>query len=179
MARSKAEIRYARALFHLAEEQGVADAVSAELRSLREVIKSSTELRTFLAHPLLQAEQQEAIMRAMFETRLGELTVRFLAFLAVRRRLPQLDGICDEFETLYLEARSILRIEIVSAFDLRADQVESIGGKMAERYGQRVQATLSTDAGLLGGFLVRVRDTVHDYSVRGKLDAMHMALMHA
>lgn len=179
MARSKAEIRYARALFRLAEEQGVADGVSAELRALRDVIRASAELREFLAHPLLAVERQEAIVRAMFGRRMSELTVRFLAFLAVRRRLPDLDGICDEFENLYLEARNILRIAIVSAFELRANQVEAICAKMAERYGKRVQTTLSVDVGLLGGFLVRVRDTVHDYSVRGKLDTMRMALMHA
>lgn len=179
MARSKAEIRYARALFRLAEEKGVADGVSAELRALRDVIRSSQELRDFLAHPLLAVERQESILRAMFERSLSELTVRFLAFLAVRRRLPELDGICDEFENLYLEARSILRIAIVSAFELRANQVEAICAKMAARHGKRVQATLSVEAGLLGGFLVRVRDTVHDYSVRGKLDAMRMALMQA
>lgn len=176
MAKSRADIRYARALFLHSEEKGDSATVSQELRMLAGLVRESVDLRGFLSHPLLPADRQEAVIRATFGGKLNPITVDFLSMLAVRRRLKLLSNICERYEDLYLESRNILRISIVTAFDLAKGQVESIQQAMARRYGKQIQAEVTVDAALLGGFVIHVRDTVWDCSVRGKLDALRLAV---
>lgn len=176
MARSPADIRYARALFLQAEEKGASVAVNDELRMLRRLIRDSSDLKAFLSHPLLPADKQQQVLTAIFGKRLNDVTSGFLGFLASRRRLRLLSGICEKFEGLFLESRNILRISIVSAFDMSREQVDAIQKAMAKKYGKQIEADVTIDANLLGGFVIQVRDTVHDCSVRGKLNMLQLAL---
>lgn len=176
MSRSPADIRYARALFLRAEEKGVSAVVNDELRVLRRLIRESSELAAFLSHPLLPADKQQIVLAALFSKRLSAVTSEFLGFLAFRRRLRLLSGICEKFEDLYLESRNILRISIVTAFELGREQVDAVKNAMAKKYGKQIEAEVTIDATLLGGFVIKVRDTVHDCSARGKLDTLRLAL---
>ncbi|MDA0322220.1 MAG: ATP synthase F1 subunit delta [Verrucomicrobia bacterium] len=176
MADSRAGKRYARALFSLATDDQVVDRVLEDLRGLRALIAQSEDLRRFVQHPALPDEKQKDVMKAMFGGRVAPLTERFLQFLVDRRRLALLVDICEVYEDLYCVARNIQRISIEYSHSLRDDQVRAIEAKMGARYGKDIETTTVHEASLLGGFRVRVGDVVHDFSVRGKLDGLRVAL---
>lgn len=176
MKNTRAARRYALALFNLAGDTGCVEEVLDDLRRIRTLLDDSDELRAFVAHPALTLEQQERGLRALFEGKGTDLTVRFLRFLAVRRRLAILDEACDEYERLCLDAKNILRVSIAGAHTLDARQVEDITKKLGEMYGKQIEAEVATDPALIGGFIVRVRDVVHDFSINGKLGRLRMQM---
>ena len=51
--------RYAQALFDLADERGVLDAVRADLKSLRAAWNESADLRRLATSPVIAAEDQQ------------------------------------------------------------------------------------------------------------------------
>jgi len=150
--------------------------VLEDLRGLRALIAQSEDLRRFVQHPALPDEKQKDAIKAMFGGRVAPVTERFLQFLVDRRRLSLLVDICDVYENLYCDARNIQRISIEYSHPLREDQVRAIEAKMGARYRKDIETTTVHDASLLGGFRVRVGDVVHDFSVRGKLDGLRVAL---
>lgn len=178
MSEHRVATRYARAVFQLADEQGQADAVRQDMAGLHALIASSADFRVFLTHAGLTAAEQRVALEALFKNRAAELVTRLLDFLVDRRRLPILGELCAAFEEQYRDARGILPAHVTSAFDLRPDQVEALRGKLETKYKKHVDMTVNTDAKLLGGFVVIVKDDVHDFSVKGRLEALRANLAH-
>ena len=96
--------RYAGALLGLAEENGVIDAVQADLKGLANLLSTSDEFAAFVANPLHSADQREAVFGSVCSNA-DALTKKFLTFLVEKGRLNQLLGICERFEVICSEKR--------------------------------------------------------------------------
>lgn len=179
MSEHRVAIRYARALFQLAEEQGAAPALQEELKGLLGLISQSPELAPFLANATLSQAEQSRAVQALFAGRISPLLKRTIDFLISRRRLAILSDLGEAYEELYRESRQILSAQVTSAFDLRKDQLDAIRRKLETKYQKTIELAAQTDPSLVGGFVLRVRDTVHDFSVRGRLHALYSTLAHA
>lgn len=176
MPESRVAIRYARALFRTSEEAGNTEIVQRELQDIQSLIEESEPLSAFLDRVTLSSSNQDAVVTALFKNRASESVTRFIRFLVNRRRLPILPDVCEAYDNLYRESRNILIAHITSAFSLRDDQIETIKRKMHERYSKHIECTVNTDTALLGGFVIRVLDQVHDLSICGKLEGLRRSM---
>jgi len=179
MSDYRVAIRYAKALFQLADEQGVTNAVQSDLTALRALIDATPELRGFLANAAMTHTEQRTIVDALFLGRATKLVHQAIAFLIARRRLPLLADVCAAFQDLFLEARQILPARVMSAFPMPAGQIDALRQKLATKYQKQIELTAGTDATLIGGFIVRVKDHVHDCSIKGQLDMLRATLVRA
>lgn len=179
MSEHRVATRYAKALFQLAEEQLATDAVQHDLEKLEALIRANADLAAFLAHAGLSPAEQHSALETIFRGRVHDLVWRLLAFVVERRRLPHLHAICAAFAERYREARNILQANLTTAFELRPDQIAALRDRLAAKYQKQIELTVDTNASLLGGFVVRVRDVVHDFSVQGRLGALHAELAQA
>lgn len=179
MSQYQVATRYARALFQLAEDQQCAEAVFGGMTDLLDLTRRNAAFADILRHAGLSIRQQRDVLEALLQGRVYPLVLRFLHFLATRRRLAALPEVCEAYIARYRDSRRQVRAEVVSALELRPDQVTLLCRKLEAKYQRQIEAVVSTDPSLLGGFIVRVRDDVHDYSIRGQLDALHTAITHA
>lgn len=179
MPRSPAARRYARALFELAQEQGRQDAVAADLTALGRLAEQREDYAILTGPYAIDPEQRRSAWRAMLEGRADPLTLRFVLFLVHKNRASLLGQIIRDYHELHLAARGIVAIEIASARPLPDDQRRSVIAHIEARLGKKVEATLTTDASLLGGFQVRAGDEVYDYSVNHQLEQLHRRLVSA
>jgi F-type H+-transporting ATPase subunit delta len=60
---------------------------------------------------------------------------------------------------------------------LSATQKADLTKRLEDLSGKKVEAQYALDAGLLGGAVVRLGDTIFDGSVRNRLDLMREKLM--
>ena len=65
---------------------------------------------------------------------------------------------------------------VYSAFPIDDAQVAALLQQLEPRFGTRLTARVEVDPSLIGGVRVTVGDQMLDASVRGKLDAMAVAL---
>jgi F-type H+-transporting ATPase subunit delta len=86
-----------------------------------------------------------------------------------QRRLVDFPAIREEFERLASEAAGLRRAEIVSAGELRNDQLERLRRALSARTGGEVEVTARVDPSLLGGVIAKVGDLVFDGSLRTQL----------
>lgn len=179
MARSPAARRYARALFDLAVEQGRTDAVAADLAALARLAERRADFDALVGPYTVTQDQRRALWRAILEGKADPLTLRFVLFLVHKNRTPLLPRIIRDYHALHLAARGIVAIDIVSARPLPDAQRQVIVARMEARLGRKVEAALSVDPALLGGFQVRAGDTVYDYSVNHQLEQLHRRLVTA
>ncbi|MCS7082640.1 MAG: ATP synthase F1 subunit delta [Bacteroidetes bacterium] len=176
MMRARFVRHYAEVLLEVAQKQQRLDAVGADVASLRQLLRQSRELTLFFRSPLIRRDRKLAVVQALFEGRLDELTRRFLEILVRKGREPYLESILEAFEELRDEALGIVRVQLSAAQELEPELYEKICSALESYTGSRVVATFSLDRSLIGGLRIRLRDRIIDGSVRHQLEAIRQRL---
>lgn len=166
---------YAEALFRLASEGNSLAAWADRLERLATIARDP-ELAELIGNPKLSASQMASlVLDIQGETGNAELT-NFVTVLAENERLALLSEIAELFNELKSKAEGTKEAIIYSAFPLDAAQVQTLAGQLEGHFKSKLQPRVEVDPSLIGGVRVAVGDEVLDASVRGKLDAMAVAL---
>jgi len=70
----------------------------------------------------------------------------------------------------------VLDAKIVSAFTMENKQLKKLIDDLEQKFKRKIEAQVSVDPELIGGIKVEIGDEILDASVRGKLEAMAVAL---
>jgi F-type H+-transporting ATPase subunit delta len=165
--------RYARALFQLADERKNLKQVFTDLKDLRSILESSSDLQSFILNPVLTLEDQQMVVKSVFEGRAQPLVMTFLLFLIEKSRLKILHDILDAFIEIYLESTNTLTAAISAERALDPARLDLLVSKLQERTNKNVTADVTIDEQLLGGFKVRIGDQVYDASLAAQLKRYH------
>ena len=162
--------RYAKALLDVAEQEKCVDAVRADLAEVRRWIAEAPAFHVFAACDHLGG--RELRLRALLELAraagLGRIAAEFLARAEAAQHLEHLAAILDEFERQRQERAGIVRAEIVSARPLSAEQKAALSRRFGGA-GRAMEISYKEDPGILGGFVARIGEQIHDCSVSGRL----------
>jgi F-type H+-transporting ATPase subunit delta len=166
-------LRYARALFQLADERKYLKQVFTDLKHLRSIVGGSEDLQSFILNPVLTKDDQLSLFKSVFEGRIQPLVMTFLLFLIEKSRLNILQDILDAFTEIYLKSTGTLTAMISTERPLDAACLESLVSRLQDRTNKKVIAELAIDEQLLGGFKVRIGDQVYDASLSAQLKRYH------
>jgi F-type H+-transporting ATPase subunit delta len=100
----------------------------------------------------------------------------FVNTLADYDRLTLLPEIASQFHALKNAEAGAADAEIVSAFEMTAEQVSDLAQTLEKKFGRKLHPTVTVDSSLIGGVRIVVGDQVLDMSVRAKLQQMQFAL---
>lgn len=179
MQGSKAARRYAKALYALARDREVLGPVREDVAALLQLCGTCQDFSRFITNPVIPRHQRSSILETMFEPSAHPLTLRFLVFLDSKDRLDSLEDVCSVFIDLYQKEHKILPVNIVSAFSLNEDHIQRICDTFKQKFSKTIQHTTQVDPSLIGGFKVRVEDTIYDYSIHTQLEVLREKLLHA
>src|SRR3954468_21328315 len=162
---------YARSLFEVASERGKLDTVREQLGQFADALDESRELQVFFFSPYFSTtEKEDGLDRAVADG--DEIVVNFLKLLIENHRMPVIFRLRRAYEELWQEENKLLPVQIVSAVELDRVTVSSIGEKIAEQTGRRVDLSANVDPEILGGIVVRVGNSVLDASIRNRLEQL-------
>jgi len=162
---------YARALFEVAKEHGKLDLVREQLGEFADALNDSNDLRVFFFSPYFSTEEKkDGLHRALVDA--DQAIVNFLDALLERHRMPVIFRIRDEYGRLWDKENRLLPVEVTSAVDLDDATVKSIGERIGEQTGQRVELTSKVDPSILGGIVLRVGNSILDASIKHRLDQL-------
>jgi len=162
---------YARALFEVAREQGKLDLVREQIGQFADALDESGDLRVFFFSPYFSTEEKKDGLRRTVEGA-DPAIVNFLEALLERHRMPVIFRIRDEYGRLWDAENRLLPVEVTSAVDLDDATVKSIGERIGEQTGQRVELTSKVDPSILGGIVLRVGNSILDASIKHRLDQL-------
>lgn len=162
---------YARALFQAAKENDVLDRVHDELGEIDDALRDNDDLRLFFFAPYFSSEEKADGVERVFSDADGRV-VNFLKLLAERHRMPLLPRIRRRFDELWSEENKLLPVSVTSAVDLDESLVKSIGERIEEQTGRRVELSSQVDPDVLGGLVVQVGNMVLDASIRNRLEKL-------
>ena len=169
---------YARALFEVAKESDVLDRVHDELGEFADALAADRNLQVFLFSPYFSSEEKkDGVSRIVSDA--DERTVNFLELLAERHRMPVLFRIRRGFDAMWAEENKLLPVTVTSAVELDEELVSSIGERIEEQTGRRVELSSNIDPDVLGGLQVRVGNMVLDATVRNRLEQLRKQVARA
>ena len=169
--------RYASALYELADEQKCLDEVAADLRALKGLLEDSEDLRRLVRSPVIgRAAQADAILAVLDRAGTVDLVRRFVGVVARNRRLFALDTIADAYLVLLASRRGEVAIEVTSATELSAVQVDAIGAALRDTVGDNLAIERRIDPELIGGLVVQIGSRLVDSSLRTKLQRLQLAM---
>lgn len=172
MKNKKTAHRYANALLGMANDKKALERIHNDILLIHSVIGHSPEFLTFLKNPIINNLQKKNTFKALFENKLSKETLDFLFVLCTKGREDILEEIIGEFMALRDDQLGLVKAEVVSVIDLDSKQIEVLTSKLATLTGKTPQLRFHKDPELIGGFLVRIGDTVIDGSVRRQLERL-------
>lgn len=168
MKNSKAAVRYAVSLLELATEKSAADAVLADMKSLKLCIVGDQEMDMFLSSPVITGVKKAEILKTIFNGKLNDVTIDFLAFVSVKNRANILLAIANSYEEEYRKANNIVKLIVESAVKLDKVNIDAISARLAP-VGATVEVEESINPDLIGGFVARIGDNQIDSSILSSL----------
>jgi F-type H+-transporting ATPase subunit delta len=168
---------YAKALFDIANGERKLPAWSAALGAAAAVVADANAKRA-LANPALDDQARaELVASVVGGLAGGELLAtpqgtNLLKLLAENDRLTALPEIAAQFDALKAQAENKVNVTVTSATAIDGPLAEQIKKSLEHKLGRSVELTLTVDASLIGGAVIRADDMVIDGSVRTRLQRL-------
>ncbi|MGD9979197.1 MAG: ATP synthase F1 subunit delta [Hyphomonadaceae bacterium] len=177
---SEAAGRYAQAVFDLAKEAKELEAVEQDFAKFAAAWKESAELRSVARSPLIDpVEKAKALVAVAEKIGLSELGRKAVGAIAQNRRAAELPAIAASYRALVARDRGARQVEVIFARRPAEQEKNAVIDALGKQLGAKVEAEISVDESLIGGFVARVGSRQFDASVKAKLDALRLALKSA
>jgi F-type H+-transporting ATPase subunit delta len=178
---SAAARSYAKALFALAKERGVADAVAGELDTVVATVAGDAELQRFFERPWYSADAKRKVaMEVARRLGVSPLVRDFFALVATRGRAGQLRDMAAAFRDALDRDVGRVRARVRTAVPLAPDEKRAIQTKIGAAMGAtNVMIEEVVDRTLLGGFIAEIGSQILDASLDGQLARIHARLANA
>jgi F-type H+-transporting ATPase subunit delta len=169
---------YARSLFEAALDADKLDVVREQLGQFADAVDGDRELQVFFFSPYFSTqEKKDGLNRAVEGAE--DLFLNFLELLLENHRMPAIFRIRRNYDSLWEAHNRLLPVEVTSAVELDEETVRSIGDRIAEQTGRKVELSANVEPDILGGIVVRVGNQVLDASIRNRLETLRKQVVRA
>ena len=169
--------RYANALMELATEKNVLKQVADDMELVFNGIAYSKELRTILKSPVIKTEKKESILNEIFKNKIGDVSANFLQFVIKKNRENLIYDILKRFKELYYLKINRVEANVTSSVELTEQQKDQLQDSLEQFTQKDVTSIFSIDDSIIGGFVVKINDTVFDASIKQQLNKLRKKLL--
>jgi F-type H+-transporting ATPase subunit delta len=168
--------RYARALWELAESEKSFEQVARDVDFTLNTFRDSKDLRNVITSPIISTEKKLKVIDTIFGDKISSTGLKFLKFIILKNREEVFGDILKRFAEIRDEEFGILRVEVTTAYDMPPEQKKELEAKLSDYSGKKIEAVYKKDENIIGGFLVKMKDTVIDASVKNQLEILRKSL---
>jgi F-type H+-transporting ATPase subunit delta len=162
---------YARSLFEVARDQGKLDDVREQIGQVADAIEGDRGVAMFFFSPYFSTEEKKEGLHKAIEGA-DEIVMNFLELLLEKHRMPVIYRIRREYDDLWREENKMLPVQLTSAVQLDDELVRSLGDRISERTGRRVDLQATVNPDIVGGIVLRVGNSILDASIRNRLEQL-------
>ena len=142
---------YGEALYSLAREEGLSDAVLQELKLLRDAFTQEPDFVRLLSAPNLSKEERCDILDRSFRGKVQPYVLNFLKILTEKGYMHHFTHCCEAYTRHYNEDHNILSVRAVTAVPLTDRQAQALTQKLTRMTGKTILLDNRVDTTCLGG----------------------------
>lgn len=160
--------RYARALFELVVERGLAVEVLHQLGNFLKVMDK--DVFEALCGPLYEESEKERVLETAVESLgMNALLANTLRVMLRNRRFELVHEMYQAFRERVDQHMGVLRATLVSARPVDVQTVEQFEEALSQGLGKKVFLVPAVEESLVAGYMIRVGNTVVDATLGTRL----------
>jgi F-type H+-transporting ATPase subunit delta len=176
MDSSKIGVRYARALFEVAQERKLVDAIRKDFNLIMLTIQESPDLPLALNNPVVKPSQKANLLETIFKGHVEDLTLNFLKMVVQKRREGYLADISRHFLYLYRGSKGLKPAHLITASGISDTARKDMITLIKNYFKTEVELTEEVKNSIIGGFVLTVDDLQLDASVASGLQKVRREL---
>jgi F-type H+-transporting ATPase subunit delta len=173
--------RYASALFDLALEGMVTDAVKVELDKFDQLVAGSADLNRLVCSPVFGVDEQlKALSAILDKAGIKGLAANFLRVITTNRRLFAARDMIRGYRMLVARHKGEVTAHVTVAEKLSDKNLDALKGALKTVTGGKdIDFDVNIDPAIIGGLIVKVGSRMVDTSLRTKLNLIKLAMKEA
>ena len=172
---SKVAGRYAKSLLELATSKSTQDRVFEDMQFIENTANSSRDLATLMRNPIVNHDKKIAVVKALFENQVSELSMEFMKQVINKGREFILLETAIRYVNLYKTQKGIEVAHLTTAVAVTGELKEKVMTLIKEiAPGKQIELIETVDPDIIGGFVLKVGDHQYDASVTKKIRELRM-----
>ena len=172
--------RYATALFELARDQNLVDAVKADLDKFDALLNESADLKRLVRSPVFAADaQSKALSAVLGKAGIVGIAANFLKVLTANRRLFAVADVIRAYRALVAKFKGETTADVTVAEALSDKNLDALKVALKSVTGKDVALNVKVDPSIIGGLVVKLGSRMVDGSLRTKLNSIKHAMKEA
>ncbi|MBO7608755.1 MAG: ATP synthase F1 subunit delta [Muribaculaceae bacterium] len=170
--------RYAKALYKLAKENGDTQEIYELLKTMSRGLKGLDDVKRVMLNPKIPNEDKGKVMMQVIGAQPGSSLDKFILLVIKNNRTELLRKIALSYVNIYREEHNIAKLEITTATQLPQEKIDNIVAVVKQHLGDLTyEIEHKIDPELIGGFTVKVGDTLLNASVKNELNQLRLKLI--
>jgi len=173
--------RYGNALFELARDEKVVDAVKTDLDQFDALVAGNPDLTRLVRSPVFGADEQlKALTAILDKAGITGLAANFLRVVTANRRLFAVRDMIRAFRALAARHKGEVTAEVTVAEKLSDANLDALKSALKSVTGGKdIDFDVKIEPAIIGGLIVKVGSRMVDSSLRTKLNAIKIAMKEA
>lgn len=170
---------YGGALYDLAKEEGLCEALLNQLQLIAAVFDKNPEYRKLLLEPSVPKDERRGLLDDAWQGRVHPYVLNFMKILCDNGTIGQFGDCVEAFRKRYYADEGIMEVRAVCAAQLRPELQDKLRTKLARMTGKKILLTACVDTSLIGGIRLELPDRQYDGSVQHHLREIERLLQGA
>lgn len=170
---------YAETLFELASRNGAIEEYGAGLDTVARLLDEDPKFRIFLETPRIADADRKALVRKVFGEALPKHVLNFVLVTIDKRRQRLLRAISGQYHALLDDHLGREHVDVTLARPADDSTQKVIAERLSKVLGKEAIPHFRVKPEIIGGLVVRTKDTIFDGSVRRRLEGMRRKLLQA
>jgi len=179
MDEGKISVRYAHALYALAEEKGIHHEIYQKMGILSQAFLEVPALTATLANPMHSGKEKLDLLITAVGGDINPLLNDFFRFVIKKGREEFMIFIAVSYQRYYREKQRIVVGKITSALPLKEESISKIKQLISKKFDATMELTTAVDPDIIGGFIFEVDNSQMDSSVKAALKKIQKELISA
>ena len=162
-------MRYAKAFFPIAQENGNIEDILQELKSINDLIKNSADFRLLLKSPIISSVKKKRIFEAIFKNKISKITYNFIILLVNKNREELLEAIYWSYLILYNREKGLIPYKVIVAKELDENAKIKINEFVEKETKLKPIPEYVIELDIIGGMKINISDWVYDASIQNQL----------
>lgn len=167
MSANSVVVKYAKSLFDVTYQKGLAGDVGQQLNELTKVF--TKDVVAFFESPFNSAENKITVVKNALEGKVSAEAFNFILTLVQNDRVALFEGIAKEFSSLVQASAGITKGKLYSAQEVSAEFLKNVEATVSKSLGKKVELSFEKNPHLVAGFKVEVGGWTMDDSAQAHL----------
>ena len=163
--------RYGGSLYELAQDEGLAEELLAQLQVAEECLRQNPDYMRLLTATAVPQKERTVLLDQAFEGAHPYL-VNFMKLLCDEGLMPEFHGCVQAYRTRYNRDRGIAEVVVTSAVPLTAENRQKLAERLTAITGKKITLKEKIDPSVLGGLRLDMDGVRLDGTVQRHLERL-------